>query len=168
MAGGWSFEGAKPGRKCGPCTLCCTVPDIKELEKPHNVTCPNCTRAGCGIYDARPEVCRGFVCNWLAGHGDEAMRPDRVGFYTTCASGPNPDQDPALEGIKIHLPAGSDMERWKRYAFMRKTVMALVERGHSVWIICGDLRRILTNSPKILAAIAEDPSQVTPEGTTLV
>jgi hypothetical protein len=56
-----------------------------EPPKPERVRCAHCSTDGCGIYDDRPEVCRGFQCLWLAsqripGHAlPPAMRPDRSG-----------------------------------------------------------------------------------------
>ncbi len=56
-----------PGRSCQSCTMCCGVLGIKEIAKPERTACPNClTGGGCGIYDARPEVCREFYCGYLA------------------------------------------------------------------------------------------------------
>lgn len=51
--------------------------------------CIHCTRAGCAIYDSRPEVpCRTFICGWLQPNsplpGD--MRPDQAGVIVTFAT----------------------------------------------------------------------------------
>ena len=54
-------------KQCGDCSLCCKLMDIKELNKPKDVWCPNFqTGVGCGIYSDRPPSCRNFVCHWLA------------------------------------------------------------------------------------------------------
>jgi hypothetical protein len=34
----------------------------------------------CKINPTKPEVCKGYVCLWLAGYGDEEDRPDRSGI----------------------------------------------------------------------------------------
>src|SRR5438876_465913 len=72
----WSIDGRRmavvehepilSGRKCGRCTLCCKVPPIKELDKPHDQWCQHCDASrGCRIYADRPEVCREFYCGYL-------------------------------------------------------------------------------------------------------
>ena len=62
-------------RSCGPCTLCCTLTYVAELDKPERVTCEHCS-AGCRIYAGRPQACASYQCAWLAGEMSEAMRPD--------------------------------------------------------------------------------------------
>ena len=68
-------------RKCGGCTLCCTVAGINELDKPPMTPCRHLRGHGCGIYPDRPRSCSGFVCGWLLGNWDERFRPDRIGAY---------------------------------------------------------------------------------------
>ncbi len=47
--------------ECLQCGTCCTAPDIKALDKPIGVRCRHFDDAGlCGIYEARPAVCRGY------------------------------------------------------------------------------------------------------------
>src|SRR5260221_13659539 len=47
-------------RRCGECTACCTFMVVTELKKPAKVPCPNCSAAGCAIYESRPLTCRGW------------------------------------------------------------------------------------------------------------
>jgi len=69
------------GRSCGPCTACCKPFAIDEIGKVDAGWCKHSiVRKGCSIYDARPHACRIFKCAWLAGIGDENLRPDRIGF----------------------------------------------------------------------------------------
>ena len=66
-------------RICGPCTLCCKVLAIPELEKPSNRWCQHAARPqGCRIYSERPESCREFQCLWLQGLAPDWARPDKV------------------------------------------------------------------------------------------
>ena len=52
---------AAPGRACGPCTLCCKVYALPELEKPPGVWCKHCAPGkGCKVHDALPDQCRLF------------------------------------------------------------------------------------------------------------
>lgn len=75
-------------RQCGECTVCCTYLRISVLGKPGLQPCSHlCSPAvdgytgqGCGIYETRPEVCSGYRCKWLDGHGEETDRPDRSGM----------------------------------------------------------------------------------------
>lgn len=83
-------------RRCGSCTACCVSLDVTELAKPAGTACVHlkpgaasgaCTSGGCGIFQNRTEiiggpaadVCAGFRCGWLQGHGTNADRPDRSG-----------------------------------------------------------------------------------------
>ena len=71
---------------CGTCTLCCKLLDIPVLQKPAYQWCPHCqVGKGCGIYEARPQPCREFVCVWLGSQTrakplPAELRPDRSGM----------------------------------------------------------------------------------------
>src|SRR5690348_14411771 len=53
-------------RGCDGCTLCCKLLSVASIEKPSGVWCPHCrSRRECGIYEARPQACRNFVCAYL-------------------------------------------------------------------------------------------------------
>lgn len=72
-----------PGRTCGPCTVCCTVPSIDnpEIQKPAGATCRHCMN-GCTIYDTRPTVCRTYYCGWRQLEiFSEDWRPDKSGVF---------------------------------------------------------------------------------------
>ena len=80
------FGPSQSDRPCGECTVCCVVPliDTPEFKKPEGQACPNCTGAGCAVYDSRPAVCRTFNCAWkrIATMPPET-RPDRLGVMFT-------------------------------------------------------------------------------------
>ena len=67
--------------KCGECTLCCTVLEIKEVDSKANETCKHCIlKKGCKIYDKRPQGCKEFKCMWLQmDNVHEDLRPDKCG-----------------------------------------------------------------------------------------
>lgn len=68
-------------RKCGPCTVCCTVLAVDELQKKRHVQCEHVNENGCGIYETKPHSCNKFKCAWLEGapmFGPQ-MRPDLCG-----------------------------------------------------------------------------------------
>lgn len=69
-----AFPSIAEARSCGPCTLCCRLPDIDYFDKPANEWCAHCVDGkGCSIYNDRPSVCRDFLCLWMTGDalGDE-------------------------------------------------------------------------------------------------
>jgi hypothetical protein len=73
-----------PGRECGDCTICCSVPGIDkpEIQKPSGVACRHLCGGRCDIYETRPPVCRGFFCGWRQlADLDESWRPDRSGVF---------------------------------------------------------------------------------------
>jgi len=45
--------------------------------------CPDCTPGkGCGIYDTRPEICKGFHCLWLSSESlPDKYKPDKIKLY---------------------------------------------------------------------------------------
>jgi len=66
--------------KCGTCTACCEVFEIKELSKPVNTLCSNCTGEGCGIHGKHPDECKQFECEFIrGGWKNELLRPDKSG-----------------------------------------------------------------------------------------
>lgn len=52
-------------RACGDCTMCCTLLEIDELQKPRRTPCPH-EHGRCSVYATRPDECRAFKCLWLA------------------------------------------------------------------------------------------------------
>lgn len=132
-------------RKCGACTLCCTLPAIPELDKPAGVPCRHLTAKGCGIYDSpeRPELCRSFACNWLKGAVDEHARPDIVGAFTT----PMADGDGlgGRGGMMVH----AEDRRFERFGAMRRIMREVVDAGGEVLIATVTGRRIITNNPAV-------------------
>lgn len=72
--------GKVAGRSCGACSLCCTVLRVDALHKLGGVRCVHQrAEGGCGIYAARPSICRAYRCLWLRGSLREEDRPDRLG-----------------------------------------------------------------------------------------
>jgi hypothetical protein len=65
--------------------MCCFAAPISELDKVAGEACVHLCDSGCGIYSERPEVCRGFACEWLWGMGGPEHRPDRMGAMPTPA-----------------------------------------------------------------------------------
>ena len=74
---------------CGPCTLCCKVKSIVELNKPMHTWCSHCAKSmGCRIHDtpAMPRSCTEYSCLWYQTQSfedpsrrlPERFRPDRT------------------------------------------------------------------------------------------
>jgi len=96
-----------PGRDCGACTMCCTVPaiDKPELQKVSMSTCRHCDAGhGCTIYATRPEICRTYYCAWrrLDIFSDE-WRPDLSGVYAELDGEDIPPQFESSVGINLIL-----------------------------------------------------------------
>lgn len=69
-------------RECGPCSLCCDLFPVPELQKDSGARCRWCEPPhGCAIHTSRPAVCRSFDCAWLRGAGTDAERPDLVRLF---------------------------------------------------------------------------------------
>jgi Fe-S-cluster containining protein len=73
-------------RRCGECSLCCTVLRVDELAKPAGRDCVHQRRAadaggppGCAIHPTRPSICRSYRCLWLQGGLEDDERPDAIG-----------------------------------------------------------------------------------------
>jgi hypothetical protein len=58
-------------KECGPCRSCCVtlsfnaLPGEAPFAKLAGEPCRHLNERGCGIYAARPPVCRRFQCAWL-------------------------------------------------------------------------------------------------------
>lgn len=68
-------------RECGDCVACCIHPAISREQyrdlgmprteaKPYGKKCVHCTGKGCGVYEVRPAVCKGYQCLWKFGLTD--------------------------------------------------------------------------------------------------
>ena len=61
-------------RSCDGCTLCCTVMEVRELEKPPFAPCAHVTVGGCGVWSRHPGSCKAFACLWRG--SDSLLPPD--------------------------------------------------------------------------------------------
>jgi hypothetical protein len=100
-------------RECGPCTACCTVFAVSELEKGMFEACSHVCDAGCAIYPDRPEPCRAFRCQWLRGmlevdgSVDRRLRPDACGVIVDFQ--PQTENGDMFAAWEVH-PGASDEE----------------------------------------------------------
>ena len=107
-----------PGRTCGDCALCCTLPNIDkpEIQKASGARCIHCTGTGCGIYETRPPVCRAWYCAWRTVDifGDE-WRPDKSGVLAMVETEGIPehfDYDTGIGLMLVDNPAKTVRQRW--------------------------------------------------------
>ena len=61
-------------RTCDGCTLCCTVMEVRELEKPPFAPCTHRAAGGCGVWGEHPGSCKAFACLWRG--SDILLPPD--------------------------------------------------------------------------------------------
>lgn len=66
-------------RECSGCTMCCKLPELKELQKPRDTWCAHCAIGkGCTIYSERPQGCITFECMWKQGFMPVELKPDEA------------------------------------------------------------------------------------------
>ena len=83
-------------RSCGSCSHCCTVLRVDELNKLAGEHCIHQRGSeGCGIYETRPPICRGYRCLWLQGGLEDDERPDRTGGVV--------DLEPLAAGVQLTI-----------------------------------------------------------------
>ncbi len=135
-------------RRCGTCSLCCTVMGVKELGKEKDVKCELLTPMGkCSIYGEHPASCKEFQCLWLQGLLPSYMQPNRVQAVATSTD----------EGTNLvfHVPR-SERGNWKRGKF-REYLTFLASKGIVSIIICGD-ERLVFGSPEGVDAFFDEVS----------
>ena len=130
-----------PGRICGSCTLCCTVMQVEELNKPAGVTCSYLAMgSGCTIRDQRPRACRRFFCGWrLDPNIDSLWKPSICGFVLTISLRYGSMLlmvDPARPLAWRMQPYLGRLKEWSARAFKEdKRIVAIVAGGEATVIL---------------------------------
>jgi len=125
-----------PPKQCGDCRACCIhlKIDTPEYKKAAGVICPHHTGKGCGIYETRYPVCKGFLCGFLM--FDELgrdWRPDLCGvmiLQVPQASVPAKYR-PAGHGVQFVVLDG---EQAIARPALAAYVASLVKRGVAVYL----------------------------------
>src|SRR5215469_2144017 len=130
-----------PGRECGSCMMCCKVLDIRETElrKEAGVWCFQAVHGkGCGIYESRPRVCRGFFCHWMINPnlGPE-WKPERAKFVLHTGNEKIGGQllilsvDPSFPNAWTKAPYFEMIKKWARDgAAERRLVLVHIGSRH--------------------------------------
>lgn len=140
---------------CGDCRACCRVLGVQELSKPKDTACSHSHAGiGCGVYATRPASCRAYVCIWLQSQSGPTplpgkLRPDRSGVVFDANSR---DDDVIVGRVLPH-----NRHRIED-PLVRSFVGAAVEKGLTVYIMCGSERIVATNNPVRTKFIEEDVS----------
>lgn len=130
-----------PGRSCEGCTLCCKLMEVEPLGKPRAEWCPHCDqKAGCRIYEERPEACRTFYCGYRRlGQIDERWFPAKAKLlvnYEAAANRVAVHVDPKRADAWLQEPFHSTLRQWSKRA---------IAEGGSVVVWIG--RRIIVVMP---------------------
>lgn len=114
--------------ECGECTMCCELLYIKEIEKPANVMCKDCTLLkGCNIYETRPTACRQFNCAYLQMEKVNInMRPDHSKVI--------------FEKVSDRIFFGTVHPKYDMTDFAKGQILAFMNQGFSVIIKSGDFK----------------------------
>lgn len=79
-AGPEGTERASSERRCGECSLCCTLLRVDDFRKLGGTACEHQrSGGGCSIHAQRPPICRAYHCLWRQGGLRDGDRPDRLG-----------------------------------------------------------------------------------------
>ena len=104
--------------------MCCKVLYIEEFEKAAGKLCASCVPGGgCAVYNARPQVCRDYECEWLMERSLPVMlKPERIGAIMMV----DPDTD---QYQAVCDPAKPNA--W-RNPIVFKHLVAMAKQGHVV------------------------------------
>ena len=106
-------------RQCGSCSLCCKLPSVRDFNKPIDTWCSHCRpgKGGCSIYADRPNMCRAFVCGWLA---SDKIPPEWFPAKSKMILQQRGERhifvavDPTFPNVWRNEPYHSDIRRWAR------------------------------------------------------
>ena len=132
-------------RTCGGCTACCVVLRIAApLFKAPGTPCRELVQigpaVGCGIYAARPPVCRDFRCVWLAASDAECPphmktrddeRPDLCGLMT----GPTDPESNWYKATGIPLLAAYETKPGGRFGYHADRMLKRIAKRTLIAII---------------------------------
>lgn len=126
-------------RECDGCSMCCKVISIKELDKPAGTWCRHCsTQNSCDIYTTRPDLCRHFICGYIAFDDlGEEWRPDRAKFVLAIqeAGRMTIHVDPDFPYAWREEPYHSKLREWAAAAVLKgsQIVVSVADHVHMIF-----------------------------------
>ena len=95
---------ATPQRRCGTCTLCCTLLPVIALKKAAGERCKHARGLGCNIHQKEgfPGECAFWNCRWLINDDmDDMLRPDIMHYCIDIVPDFVTAQQPGKSDIRI-------------------------------------------------------------------
>lgn len=142
---------------CQDCTACCTVFEIKPLDKPFGEACKHLGKTlfgvGCTIYHDRPQPCQNYVCLWLDSQRrpgqemPENLRPDVVKVVMGWPWGEDRDT------LFVYPLPGHD-NAW-RQSPVREHLQMIVARGGKLVIVTGKTRMAIKGDMAVVGTEEE-------------
>lgn len=128
---------------CQDCTGCCTVFEVKAVEKAFGEPCRHLGKTlfgtGCSIYAMRPDACQHYVCLWLDSQRKpgpmqmpEALRPDVCKVVMGWPWGED------RETLFVYPYPGHE-NAWRQPP-VREHLRMILSRGGKVVVVVGDKR----------------------------
>jgi hypothetical protein len=160
MMKGTSTEwAAQTGRVCGPCSLCCKLLVVRELDKPANKWCKHCRpgKGGCSIWGNTPDICVRYFCGWrlTRAFGDEWF--PRNSHMVVSLTRPNNVQvlmvtvDPLHADAWRREPYHRQLREWARRGRISSDPMVVIVRvGERSWHIDIDGEREVADSTVVV------------------
>ncbi len=133
--------------KCGGCTLCCKLLEIKEINKPANQLCTDCIlNKGCGIYKDKPQSCTDFQCAYYQmDRVSKDLRPDNCKVI--------------FEKVSGHIFFGTQDPDFPMTEVAIKQIGSFNREGYSVVIATKDRKDIFLAQNHTPEQIKEDFDQ---------
>jgi hypothetical protein len=125
---------AKP---CGPCSLCCKLMKIEQLDKPANQWCKHYEKGRrCTIHAMRPAFCADYYCGWsLRPELDERWRPDNAKFILNLPKGQLIIQcDPSTPGAWQRAPYYAQIKKWSERHSPQYTTVLVRTQGRLICV----------------------------------
>lgn len=150
----------EPEPSCGTCTVCCLSLNIHEFGKQAGVMCQHCTGTGCGIYEERYDVCKGFLCGYLVvAKLGEAWRPDRCGVLIMVLEGDKVPEEYKAANNALHFVVVGGEKAILRPGFA-EYIMTLVSRDVGVYLSADSPKTLINKYLKELVAAKDKPGVV--------
>ena len=145
---------------CGTCAVCCKALRIVEFSKPAGVLCQHCTGTGCGIYETRYEVCRGYLCGWrILPKLGEAWRPDRSGVLLDLLESKDLPEEHRAAGNGVNFIIVGGEKAILRPGFA-EYVTTLVSRNVAVYLSADSPRTLINKYLRTQVAEKNKPAVI--------